>query len=109
MTIELTQYRVIGKIKAAQEEYCDCPHCDGHGEHSITDEVDFIVEAGDEEHAKNLAQLQYDSEGDEKFREWIEVWVLFPGEKPPRPRELELTLLERWNTGQGLPLEVLPL
>jgi hypothetical protein len=93
------EYRVIGTIKLA-EYHCDCPHCLGHNTDETRD-VDYTFEAADKEHAKRLAKEDFEAEGG-AFGKWLNVIVLGPDEKPPWKPEIELTLLERWNTGAGL-------
>lgn len=105
MIPEPIEYRVTGTIKSGGKYYCDCRWCNGH-DNSVIEDVDYGIEAGDEAEAKRLAELQYNTEsGDHSFGEWIQVLVLAPGEKPPRPREVELVYLDRWNKGLGLPAE----
>lgn len=102
MIPELIEYRVIGTIKSGGKYYCDCRHCNGH-DNSTVEDVEYVIEAENEEDAKRQAEEQYTEFSDYSFGEWITVIVLAPGEKPPRPREVELVFLDRWNKGLGLP------
>lgn len=104
MTHELIEYRVTGTIKSGGKFYCDCRWCNGH-DNRVIEDVDYAIEAEDEQEAKRLAELQYTESGGHSFGEWVNLLILPPGEKPPRPREVELALLDRWNKGLGLPAE----
>lgn len=101
MMTELVEYRVSGTIKSGGKYYCDCRWCNGH-DNSVIEDVDYAIEAGDEAEAKRLAELQYTESGGHSFGEWVNVIILAPGEKPPRPHEVELEMLKRWNEGLGL-------